>query len=206
VEHEDRLVIARRLAAIENPSAASHLHDFHMGAARCSMCGLTAAEAGVQSGGRIVGPSAASDDGWRVAPAPSRRVLADNGAPARLLSGYADDRPMLTRTDVVAYLYGLRRRPGEDDASLATRVRRGAGNVRHAVPPMEWSPPPGFRLGDDWQQQHTRRRAEEHTIEANPRTHTCAPTLLCCTCGLSLEARIDRLLGEDGDLPMKRVN
>lgn len=124
--------------------APEHLHDFGNGNARCSICRLTVAEAGVQSGGRVVGPRAGRDDGWR-APEPPGGVRALQGPPI-------DEQPPLTRVDVVAHLHGIVRRPGEDEASLATRIRRMAGAFRPAIPPLSWAPPPGFRLGvDRWQ-------------------------------------------------------
>ncbi len=126
--------------------APEHLHDFGSGSrgARCMICKLTVAEAGVQSGGRVVGPRAGRDDGWR-APEPPTIARALQGPPI-------DEQPPLTRIDVVAQLHGIVRRPGEDEASLATRIRRLAGTFRPAIPPLSWAPPPGFRLGiDRWQ-------------------------------------------------------
>jgi hypothetical protein len=126
-----------------------HLHDFHTGSARCTICKLTPEEAGVQSGGRVLGPAGAKDDGWRVGEDGTSlrgdRMLA---APDRV------DEVRLTRMDVVVHPHGLVRRPGEDDASLATRLRRLCATPRYTlrppVPPMGWTPPPGFKLGDDW--------------------------------------------------------
>ena len=138
-----------RIAARPPPPERDHIHDFHTGTVkRCSVCGETMAEAALQSGGRLVGPAGATDDGWR-APEATTRALGGRIEPRPTLETIA-----LTRMDVVAHDWSLKRRPGEDDDSLAVRVRRacaGLGMVRRpAVPPMDWTPPPGYRLGDPW--------------------------------------------------------
>ena len=153
------------------PEGAPHLHDFHTGNARCAVCKLTAAEAGVQGGGRVLGPRGAKDDGWRPESAGTSAMRALDGpagpralAPVGGLHGELEDVP-LVRMDVVAHLYELVRRPGEDDASLATRIRRESVRLRtvHPVPPMAWQPPCGFRLGDDW--RAPMRKPHETVIE-----------------------------------------
>jgi hypothetical protein len=68
------------------------------------------------------------------------------------------DEQRINRMDVVADLWTLARRPGEDDASLGTRIRRQANResparvkfIASMLPPAQWNPPPGFKLGADW--------------------------------------------------------
>lgn len=126
-----------------------HIHDFGTGAGlTCTVCQRTAQDLAVNSGGRNINDTA--DDGFRFAhklkaSLASRGVLTGSAPPA------VDAAP-LNRMDVVAHAWHLKRRPNEDDDSLATRVRRAASTVpvRPAVPPMDWVPPPKYRLGDPW--------------------------------------------------------
>ena len=192
MNRSERLAVHRRAAELEGmlkarlePALTSpdepHVHNFHTGSARCTLCKRTVAEAHVDSGGMIVGPKATTDDGWR---APTHAV---GVTPLQ-----AEQAPALTRMDVVAHAWGLVRRPGEDEHSLATRVRREA--ARHAgvvktPPPMGWAPPAGFRLGDDW------RKAFREQVNAMP-----VRTLLDDGAVLETDMRPTR------DRPMKRVN
>jgi hypothetical protein len=127
----------------------SHIHDFNTGrnpSSRCTICQVRLLDAGLQAGGKSVGPSQAVDDDYR-APTAYHAAVTGKVEPRPDL-----DRVPLNRMDVVAYGWALMRRPGEDDDHLAVRIRRAAANkpYRPTVPPMDWVPPKGYKLGDSW--------------------------------------------------------